>query len=176
MIWNIGKTMSGSATKIICIPECLAFLYPTEIRITENDTYRILGGPKQISSVGESYTGLINQALEAAPIPAGSLLRLKGKRRSFSAIVYDLDQDPICDPDWLASILDEIFKLTNRDSIKSIAMPVMGIAHSRLDAGCFLRLFRQSLANHQNHGLELIVFLDESRKPSRVFPPFAEIH
>ncbi|MDX1335973.1 MAG: hypothetical protein R3312_09320, partial [Gammaproteobacteria bacterium] len=48
------------------------------------------------------------------------------------AINYDLDQDPICRPQWLRESMQAILTLAAENHISSLCIPLPGVAHGHI--------------------------------------------
>ena len=65
--------------------------------------------------------------------------------RRFIAIIYDVDQTPICKWDWVEAALDTIFQQCELLKIKTLAMPLPGLEYGKLQAESIMQEIQRLL-------------------------------
>lgn len=135
------------------------------MEVIEEDTWLVLSA--RISLEGaESHpirvmTGLIEQDIQQ---PGDILTR--GSR--CLAIVYDLEQDPICQAEWVHMAMRKILDFAEREGISSLALPLLGSTHGPLPWHESLDIIIQELLNHSHTHLQHIWMVVNGEQQAKV--------
>ncbi len=114
--------------------------FPVEAEIVEEDTWQVLGAGPEVTVPAEHPSQVLTEALEARPVPAGSVMVREGRPLRLMAVVHDLNQEPSCRQEWVAAALGEVFRIAEARAIRSLSLPLLGVRHGRLPATDFVEL------------------------------------
>jgi len=97
--------------------------FPVEVQVVEEDTWRLLSPPAVLRSSLEHPMRLMTRVIEDRPAQPGELL-CRGDR--WRAVVYDLEQEPVCRESWIATALSRILASAANRGRVSLALPLLG--------------------------------------------------
>jgi hypothetical protein len=103
--------------------------FEPEVRVLEEDTWRLLSAPAVVSPGREHPIRLMTALIDDRPSSPGSLLI---SQRGWLAIVYDLDQEPICREEWIISAMSKLLERARRRRCRTLSLPLLGHAHGGL--------------------------------------------
>ncbi len=118
--------------------------FQPEVEVLEEDTWRLLSAPADASPAAEHPVRLMTALIDDRPARPGSVL---ADGRRWLAVVYDLDQDPVCREEWVSQALDELLRTAARRRCRSLALPLLGHAHGGLHWKRSLALLDGALRN-----------------------------
>ncbi|MFH1349909.1 MAG: hypothetical protein ABII26_03140 [Pseudomonadota bacterium] len=137
------ETRIGSI-KIVASPEEIP-PFPVDAVAAEEDTFLVLSADPVVREVHEHPVRLMTRLIETESETPGSVL-VKGKGPfKFLAIVHDLNQDPTWREAWIAGALSEIFREAENRKLQSIALPLIGTKHGKLERQRFLTLLKRAV-------------------------------
>lgn len=139
----IFATSIGPVELIIAPPELPPF--KVDAIVEEQDTNLLLGIAPYISEPYESYEKLVSQMISQQPRLPGEVIVKGNHPMRFLAVIHDLELKPTWKEEWIANALGQIVKESENNSIKTIAMPVLGSIYGSLDYENFIALFRSAL-------------------------------
>ena len=84
--------------------------------------------------------------VEQEALSPGNILR---KGVIWKAVIYDLDQEPICRAEWIKRAMEKILNLAAEHDIKTISLPIFGIQHSRLEIAQSLDAMIEAISDHR---------------------------
>jgi hypothetical protein len=113
--------------------------------VVEEDTWLVLSAEPDIKPSADHPVRIMTELLEAEPLAPGSVVAGSKAPLQLLAVIYDLGQEPICRPEWVASALGEVFRITEEQNISTLALPLLGIRHGRLPVNVFLDIFANSI-------------------------------
>ena len=111
-------------------------------QVFEEDTWRLLSAPCDLSGSQIHPIRLMTAVCEDRPAPPGEVLVAP---RGWLAVVCDLDQDPICRPDWVAQALRHVLDLAQSRHPRSLALPLLGSCQCGLPWEISLQLLATEL-------------------------------
>ena len=83
----------------------------------------------------ESLPALINRMeSQQQQLPGDVIVKKTTSPKRFIAIVYDIDQSPICQWEWVELALHTVFEQCEQLRITTLAMPLPGHLYGKLDA------------------------------------------
>jgi hypothetical protein len=103
--------------------------FQPEVEVLEEDTWRLLSAPAHASPAAEHPVRLMTALIDDRPARPGSVL---ASGRRWLAVVYDLDQDPVCREEWVSQALDELLRTAARRRCRSLSLPLLGHTHGGL--------------------------------------------
>ena len=103
--------------------------FPVDVRMVEEDTWRILSPPPELPMPSEHPVRIMTDLIEDRPSLPGSVLV---GRHQWRAVVYDLDDDPICREDWVAAAFEQTLRRARERGCRSLAVPLLGATHGPL--------------------------------------------
>jgi len=119
--------------------------FPVDALVVEEDTWRVLSAPPPVLPTSEHPIRVMNRAWEAEPETLATVQVEYGPLLRFVAIVYDLDADPVCVPETVARVLEEILDLVDEHDVEALALPPLGVAHGRFPRERFDELLDEAL-------------------------------
>ncbi len=122
----------------------------------EEDTFLVLSADPTPRETHENPESLMRQVSTFEAQPLGSVVVTGKNPRQFLAIVHDLNQEPTCREEWVASALREIFHQAERLRTRRLALPMLGTVHGSLTPRRFVDLFEPALAESNVEHLERI--------------------
>jgi len=117
--------------------------------VEEQDTNLLLGKSPVILNSVESFPDLVRRMESQASHTPGQVILRRSRPLRLIAIVYDVDQDPICKPVWVETAITRILLQCQGRGVTRLAMPLLGTAHGRLDGKAMLRILQDLLVEHR---------------------------
>ncbi len=99
---------------------------PVDIRIFEEDTFLVLTVDPVMRYTEEHPVRLMTNVAETKPNKPGTIVTNK---KSWYAVVHDLDHDPVCRPEWVKSAYQQALMLCEIKRIQCLGMPLLGTVH-----------------------------------------------
>jgi hypothetical protein len=100
--------------------------FAVEVEVVEEDTWRLLSSPPVLRPASEHPIRLMTRVVEDRPGRHGDLLCQGGRWR---AVVYDLDQEPVCRESWVRESLCRLWSRAMARGCHNLAMPLLGATH-----------------------------------------------
>lgn len=121
-------------------------MYAVDAVVEEQDTHLVLTPDLLIAETKESYGQLIRRAVEQLPrAPGTALVVTREPPARILAIVHDLDREPSWCEAWVAQAYIQAFSVIQAYGFRSVALPLLGTVHGRLDPVRSVELLRQAL-------------------------------
>ena len=127
--------------------------------VEEQDTCLLLGNSAVIKTPVESITSLVKKMEQQNPRTPGEVLVIHSKPRRLIAIIYDLDQKQICREEWIETAVKNILQQCRVYQIRTLAMPLPGIIHGRIDEDTSLCILDNVLAKDKPDCLENVYLI-----------------
>jgi len=108
--------------------------------VYEDDTQLVLGSDPFVREVNAPTSELLEQAVRSEPRRPGTVVVKKGSPLRFHAVVHDLRLEPSWREEWIASALEGVLDEAHALGLKSVALPVLGALHGRLDPSRFCQM------------------------------------
>jgi len=88
----------------------------------------------------------LGEAMErfSEPVP-GSVMMQRGTPRRLYAIIHDLEQEPTWREEWVERVLQNLFRLAERQQLGAIALPILGSRFGSLPPERFIRLLCRAI-------------------------------
>ena len=112
----------------------------------EQDTELILRVDGDAGYPREGAQELLDAALEARGHEPGSVISLHGRPLLLLAIVHDLARDPSWREEWIAQAYGGVCGAALAHGARSLALPLLGTVHGRMDAARSRALLDAALA------------------------------
>ncbi|MCP4693893.1 MAG: hypothetical protein GY859_38010 [Desulfobacterales bacterium] len=113
--------------------------------VVEEDTWLVISSDPKTTGPSEHPIRLMTEMIETRPEPPGSVLTKEGRPLRFLAVVYDVDQDPICREEWIASALAGIIRESERRGLAAVGLPPLGFRHAKFKKRRFVSLLWRAL-------------------------------
>ncbi len=157
----------GALGVTVAPPESAPF--PVDAEIVEEDTWQVLGAGPEVMVPVEHSTQIMTEVLSAQPVPLGSVVVREGVPLRLMAVAHDLNLEPSCRPEWVAAALGEAFRVAEARSVRSLALPLLGVRHGRLPAADFVHLLVRIMRERAPHHLRKLwlVVPEEARDEVR---------
>ncbi len=141
---------------LVVVPVADGALLDVDAVALEEDTFLVLSADPTPRETHENPESLVRQVGTFEPQPLGSVVVTGKNPLQFLAIVHDLNQEPTCREEWVASALRGIFQQAERRGTRRLALPMLGTVHGSLTARRFVDLFEAALAESNVEHLEQI--------------------
>lgn len=126
--WIAGKTH-------ICFTSTDPALLAVDAIVEEQDTAMVLGPAPVLKYSVESFPALVNRMeTQQQQLPGDVIVKKTTSPKRFIAVVYDIDQTPICQWEWVELALQTVFEQCEQLRIATLAMPLPGHLYGKLDA------------------------------------------
>ncbi len=118
--------------------------------VEEQDTNLVLGRSPVISTTVESFPALIQKMeTQLTQIPGNVIIRHTRPKR-FVAIVYDIEQKPMCQEIWINDVLKQLIKYCDQYKVATLGMPLLGNAYGKLTEEDSNKLLKQALLQYRH--------------------------
>jgi hypothetical protein len=81
------------------------------------------------------------------PLP-GSVVVQRGRPKRLYAIIHDLEQEPTWRSEWILSALGNLLRQAEQQSLRALALPLLGCRFGQLEPWRFIDLLCQALQQH----------------------------
>jgi len=130
LVWDAQKPAftQGNIRVLLCHEQ--SHLPETAIQVLEEDTWRVLSAEIALNEQQEQHpVRVMTSLLDQERSRPGDVL-IHGAH--WYAINYDLDQNPICQPQWLRESMHTIPLKAVEQNISSLCIPLPGVAHGHI--------------------------------------------
>lgn len=97
--------------------------------VEEQDTNLLAGLKPEIKDTQESYPSLVDKMQRQVSLLPGKVLIKHEIPIRLVAIIYDIEQKPVCREEWIVTALQTILAECNTLEIQTLVLPVLGEAH-----------------------------------------------
>jgi hypothetical protein len=124
--------------------------FPCEAIVEEQDTYLLLGESRELPASEEKTWYLTHKMQEQRAVTPGSVIMQRHHRPlRLTAVVNDVEQDPVCREEWVLSALRKIFELASIERFRSLALPLLGMNYGQLEADRVMNLVQSALLSSE---------------------------
>ena len=127
--------------------------FAIDITVLEEDTWLIMGSAPILHETTSHPIRVMTDLINQQPHKTGDVL-LRG--RQWLAVVYDLDQEPLCRAQWIISALQKILAQSEQKGITAVALPLLGSTHGPLSWSQSLEIIIDTLRGHEGIHLQRI--------------------
>ena len=117
--------------------------------VEEQDTHRLLGQSPVVKVTIESFPALITKMEEQVPEEPGNIIVKLAQPMLLIAIVYDVEKNPIVQEEWIEKAFQNILVLCEKKKIRTLAMPLLGSAHSGIHQEKTFEILQNTLMNNR---------------------------
>ena len=106
---------------------------------------------------------LVNHGLHLVDAPLatpGSLIQHGIEPATFSAIIYDMEQHPVIESEWIRAALQALFQEMQQAQLQSVAMPLLGIRFGHIGFSFFCQELRDVLASGIAKGISITLLTE----------------
>lgn len=157
----MGSTLTQldhiAGNTIIQFTETDPALLNVDAVVEEQDTNLILGKSPVIMETIESFPAQVKKMEQQTREIVGNVLVKQSIPIRFIAIVYDIEQTPIGKKIWIEEALQNILAQCDKYKIKTLAMPLLGTSHGKLEEESIIRLLQDSLIQNRQQTLKKIL-------------------
>jgi hypothetical protein len=127
--------------------------------VEEQDTNFLLGKAPVIMESVDSFPAMVEQMEQQIREIPGNVIVKQSKPKRLIAIVYDIDQTPMCEEAWVKEVLQKIFTHCYKHKIKILAMPLLGTTYGKLTEEKIMQLLQDLLIkNRQQHLKKILIY------------------
>lgn len=114
----------------------------------EQDTALVLDEDPLLYAPGNSLSEISTEIERFhEPVP-GSVVVQRGRPKKLYAIIHDLEQEPTWRAEWVLTAIRNVLSLSERQSLRAIALPLLGCRFGQLESWRFIDLLCQALQLH----------------------------
>ena len=132
------------AVRLVAAPE-EKVPFPIDAKVEEEATYLVLSADAQVREPREPLMRVLTEVLETQGETPGTVVVQRGQPLRLLAVIHDLAADPTWKEEWIAQALDEILRQAQRRQLRSLALPLLGTVHGRLERLKCLELIHDAL-------------------------------
>jgi hypothetical protein len=111
----------------------------------EQDTALVLDEEPQLYAPGSSLSELGSEMEHFSEPAPGSVVVQRGRPKRLYAIIHDLEQEPTWRSEWVLTALENLLRLAERQSLRAIAVPLLGCRFGKMESWRFIDLLCQAL-------------------------------
>ena len=123
--------------------------YSVDAIVEEQDTSLLLGDTHIVRDTSESYEALVGKMKIQTSLVPGQVLVKHTRPWRLIAVVYDVGKKPLYREEWIATVLEKLFREMESRRIRNIAMPLLGVTHGRYPHTDFMELLCSVVADVQ---------------------------
>jgi len=113
--------------------------------VEEQDTNLLAGLKPEIKDTAESYPSLVSKMQRQEPLLPGQVLIKHETPIRLVAIIYDMEQKPVCREGWIITALQNILKECSALEIQTLVLPALGEAHGNITPERFRQILETLL-------------------------------
>ena len=125
--------------------------------VEEQDTNLLLGNSPIVSVVIDSFPKLVEKMSQLTGEKPGDVLIKSTSPLHMIAVVYDIDNEPICEENWLESAFISVLEHCQEYKIPRLAMPLLGTSYGKLTEDDVFELLQYVLINNRQPFLKKIL-------------------
>jgi hypothetical protein len=99
----------------------------------EEDTFLVMSADTAVRDPKVPLVRIMTRLMETQPEVPGTVLVRGGSPTRLLAVIHDLNQDPSWKEEWIAAALTAVFEESQRRGFRSLALPLLGTVHGRLE-------------------------------------------
>jgi hypothetical protein len=147
LVWNAQRPAFTAGNIKVHLCHEASHLPETTIQVQEEDTWRVLSSDISINEQRQQHpVRVMTDLLDQEPSRPGNVL-IHGPH--WYAINYDLDQSPICQPQWLRESMSTILLKAEENNISSLCIPLPGVAHGHISLSDSVAIIIDVIQAHQ---------------------------
>ena len=147
-----------------------------DIRGEEQDCWLVLGEQLHLREDERPAWVQANQLESAPAYPPCSVIARAGQPSQLMMILYDLDQQPICKPQWVKQALYAVLDYAHDHDLSCLQIPLPGYQYGGLTAEAAFTLFLAVLrAYRQKNPATILLALPDERLRQRLLSQLPEI-
>jgi len=134
-----------------------------DVRAVEQDCWLILGEQSRLREDQRPAWVQANQLATTPSLRPGDVIPRPGQPPQLTMILYDLEQQPICKPQWVKQALSAVLEYTHDHDLSCLQLPLPGYQYGGLTAEVALTLLLTELRAYRqkNPATILLAMPDE---------------
>jgi hypothetical protein len=116
--------------RLICCSEKENPAFIAEAEVVEEDTWQLMAADIAAQETDEHPIRLMTSLIDQKPLTPGEVII---RDKQWRAVIFDLDADPPCTPEWVRKALQHIRQLVVDNAISSISLSLPGIRYGCLE-------------------------------------------
>ena len=141
--------------QLICCSDEEKSAFIAEAEIVEEDTWQLMAADITARETDEHPIRLMTSLIDQKPLTPGEVII---RRNEWRAVIFDLDAEPPCTPEWIRKALQHISHLLVSNAISSISLSLPGIRYSCLGWQTSINLVLAELVQASNQ-IPLVICL-----------------
>lgn len=175
LIWDRQQPERLLAGRAVYLRPSTHLPYQPDVIVTEQDGWLVLGEQAVLRDDDRPAWVQANQMEETPKYTPGTIIPGSGIPPRLQAIVYDLEQQPICRPEWVEAALFAILQYCHVHDLARLQIPLLGYRHGRIGLEQFVTILESVLLPYsENNPVTVMIALpDESlrRQLLKLFNP-----
>lgn len=119
-----------------------------DVRVVEQDSWLLLGEQSRLREDERPAWVQANQLESAPSYRPGTVVARAGQPVQLMMIIYDLEQQPICKPQWVKRALSAVLEYAHDHELSCLQVPLPGYYHGGLTVEAAFALFQAALREH----------------------------
>lgn len=118
--------------------------------VMEDDTWGVLAADLMLQEGGLDLEDALDAVADFDPHTAGSVLLRASQPLELRAVIHDLDRTPTLQESWVRTALARVFHIADERALDTLAMPLLGTVHGRLEAARAVALVVAALEDRRH--------------------------
>lgn len=170
LVWDVDKFRCHTGDIEIAVTTLQFPPFEISAVVEAQDTCLILGNTDEIRDPGNRPVWYFASKIESqAPISPGQVIIRNTHPVRLQAIVYDIEQEPICRPEWINLALRRIIVATDTYKLASVQMPLLGTVYGNIADSQFVQLLLDNIFHCQPTYLKHLWIVAPADQCERVF-------
>jgi hypothetical protein len=136
------KTFKLNSVILSCANDLEIPPFSIDIEIVEEDTWQLMAADNAAAELDEHPIRLMTSLIDQQPMTPGDVIE---KGNQWRTVIFNLDEDPPCRPEWVKTALERIVELVMQHGINSFSMPLPALQHHCLSPRSATRLLLDNL-------------------------------
>ncbi|TDY00933.1 hypothetical protein [Thiohalophilus thiocyanatoxydans] len=150
--------------------------WQADVRVVEQDSWLVLGESSGLREDERPAWVQANQLESAPSYRPGSVIARAGQPPQLMMILYDLDQQPICQPHWVKQALSAVLDHAHDHDLSRLQIPLPGYQYGGLTAeAAFTLLLGELRAHRQKKPATILLALPDERLRQQLLSLLSEI-
>ncbi len=162
LIWNRQQPDLWLAGRAIYLRPKTHLPYKPDIIVTGQDSWLVLGEQTVLRDDNRPAWVQANQLEDTPGYAPGTVMSRPGIPPRLVAIVYDLEQRPMCRPEWIETALFSILQYCDAHRLARLQIPLLGCRHGGISLKQFVVVLKSVLLQYSEHNpLTVMIALPE---------------
>lgn len=148
LIWDRQQPDRLLAGRAIYLRPKTHLPYKPDVIVTEQDSWLVLGEQTVLRDDNRPAWVQANQLEDTPGYAPGTVMSRPGIPARLVAIVYDLEQQPLCRPEWVETALFAILQYCHVHDLAHLQIPLLGFRHGGIGLEQFVIVLESVLLQY----------------------------